>query len=66
EKTKCQHTHDMRKAMITQAQERVKHGFLYEADATKEINFADLADKLKQNFPLFKNSEGRKNVHTPP
>jgi pantetheine-phosphate adenylyltransferase/dephospho-CoA kinase len=61
EKTKAQHPEELKRKIILDAQENVKHGFFYEVDSTKGFDFCGLSKTLAEHFPLLK-TEVKENV----
>jgi len=53
-KTSCQHPYEMKKRLILQAQEKVKHGFFLEVEANGCYDFPKIASNLKEAFPLLR------------
>jgi pantetheine-phosphate adenylyltransferase len=61
-KTKAQHSQDLKRKIILEAQKKSEHGFFYEVDSEEEIEFGDVLEKIEASFPMFK-SEVRENVY---
>jgi pantetheine-phosphate adenylyltransferase len=53
-KTCLQHPQEEKKRIIREKQKQMGHGFFYEVDSSKEIDYNNVVMKLKECFPMFK------------
>jgi dephospho-CoA kinase len=61
-KTKAQHSEDLKRKMIKEAQEKYSHGFFYEFDSTNWVKLDRVLEEIQSHFPLLK-SEVRENAN---
>ncbi|MDD5192185.1 MAG: pantetheine-phosphate adenylyltransferase [Candidatus Nanoarchaeia archaeon] len=53
-KTKAQHSEDLKRKIIREAQDKYNHGFFHEIDSTNGMRLDEIMEKIESYFPLLK------------